>query len=80
MKKDFINRYPFAKKNIIHSKWIRPEEYEDLEPLREFGEDCLSLLAGTFYGPVHLFQYLRHFLVFKESPELLENFVFNSLV
>jgi glycosyltransferase involved in cell wall biosynthesis len=46
MKKDFINRYPFVKEKISYiPNGYDPEEYEDLEPLREFGEDCFVLLC-----------------------------------
>ena len=77
MKKDFINRYPFTKEKISYiPNGYDPEEYEDLEPLREFDEDCFVLThAGTFYGPrspLPIFEALSRLQ--RESPELIRNF------
>jgi len=77
MKKDFVNRYPFTKEKISYiPNGYDPEEYEDLEPLREFDEDCFVLThAGTFYGPrspIPIFEALLRLQ--KESGEIIRNF------
>jgi len=77
MKKDFINRYPFTRGKISYiPNGYDPEEYEDLEPLREFDEDWFVLThAGTFYGPrspLPIFEALSRLQ--RESPELIRKF------
>ena len=77
MKKDFINRYPFTQKKISYiPNGYDPEEYEDLEPLREFDEDCFVLThAGTFYGPrspIPIFEAILRLQ--KDSNEIIRNF------
>jgi glycosyltransferase involved in cell wall biosynthesis len=77
MKKDFINRYPYVKEKISYiPNGYDPEEYEDLEPLREFDQDFFVLThAGTFYGPrspLPIFEALSRLQ--KESNEMIKHF------
>jgi glycosyltransferase involved in cell wall biosynthesis len=77
MKNDFINRYPFTREKISYiPNGYDPEEYEDLEPLREFDENCFVLThAGTFYGPrspLPIFEAL--FRLQKESDKIIRKF------
>jgi len=77
MKKDFINRYPFTREKISYiPNGYDPEDYEDLEPLRELDEDCFVLThAGTFYGPrspLPIFEALSRLQ--KESDEIIGKF------
>ena len=77
MKKDFINRYPFTRDKISYiPNGYDPEDYEGLEPLREFDEDFFVLThAGTFYGPrspIPIFEALLR--LHKESNEIMRHF------